>query len=333
MTNNDPSSLAEQKNIYKDKHVLVTGGTGFVGGYFVSALLELGARIRVPIHTRPMLVEHPNLEIIQADLTVEADALKACEGIDYVIHCAGAAAGVGLGAAGLMQGLAINTILAMRCLHAAWTQNVERILIFSSSTGYPVVDHPVREEEFWEGDVFPGYFGYGWMRRYMERLGEFVQKESSTKVTIIRPVAIYGPGDNFDPNSSHVIPALIRRAVAGEVPFTVWGKPDVIRDFLHVKDLARGSLLAMEKLGGADPVNIAWGQETTIKQIVETIFTILKRDPANIIYDEDKPTAIPYRAADISKAKRELGFYPEISLEDGLQETINWYLAQQQSQH
>ncbi|MFC1653097.1 NAD-dependent epimerase/dehydratase family protein [Planctomycetota bacterium] len=319
-------------SFYHSKVVLVTGGTGFVGTHFVEHLLKLGAKVRVPVHLRPLRIEDPNLEGISADLCQEDDALRMCEGIDYLVHCAGATGGVGVDSAGLMGGVAGNIIPAVVTFQAAWKQGVKRLLLFSSSTGYPALDHPVKEDEFWTGDVYPGYLGYGWMRRYMECLGQFIDRDSETRVTLVRPTATYGPHDNFDSNTSHVIPGLIRRAMASEDPFVVWGSPKVVRDFLYVKDLVHGSLLALEKLPGADPVNIGYGREITIQHLVESVLQAVGYGTDNIIYDESKPTALPFRLADTSKAKRLLGFEPTVTLEQGLAETVAWYKRNVRSQ-
>jgi len=316
-------------DFYKSKRVVVTGGTGFVGSHFAESLLELGATVVVPVHDRPLPIEHDGIETISCDLESEKDAFRICEGADYLLHCAGPVGAAGVGPEKLMHGISRGLSLLTKTLHAAWAQKVKRVLIFGSSTGYPALDHPVKEEEFWTGDVDPGYFGYGWMRRYMERVGEFMQNESDTDVTIVRPVAIYGPRDNFDPKTCHVISALINRAVSGEDPYVVWGKSSVVRDFLHVKDFVRGSLLALEKLPGAEPINIAYGKQTTVGEVVEAILKAAGRDDLAVQYDETKPTALPFRMADTTKAQVLLGFKPSISLEEGLADTVAWYKENQ----
>ena len=317
--------MSYQTEFYRDKLVLVSGGTGFVGSHFVEELLRQGARVRVPIHERPLRVHDDRVETMAADLTQQHDCLRACRGVDCVVHAAGAVAAAAVTASNPMAAITANLTLTAEMLQAASTENVDRFLLFSSSTGYPAADRPVKEEEFWSGPTHPTYFGYGWMRRYLERMGEFVHSKSDTKIAIVRPTAVYGRHDDFDPVTSHVVPALIRRAVAKETPFVVWGSPDVVRDFLHITDLIKGSLLLLEKHAQCDPVNIGYGEGVTIGQVVDIILRAAGHVDAEVQYDESKPTTIPFRMADISKARELLGFAPSITIEDGLRDTVDWY--------
>jgi len=310
---------------YKGKRVLVTGGTGFVGLHIVLELLKQGAKVRVPLHNRPLIIQDENIEIISVDLSDQNGCLKAADGVDYVFHAAGAVAGVGLAANGSMAAITTNLILTSQMLQASWTARVKRFLLFSSSTGYPVTDHPVQEDEMWSGPTHPNYFGYGWMRRYFERLGEFVASSSDLQISIIRPTAVYGQYDNFDPLTSHVIPALIRKAVERQTPYEVWGSGEEARDFLHVSDLARGCLLMLEKNPACDPVNIGYGQAVKIKDIVHMILKAAGHNQVEVIFNQSKPTTIPVRAVNTDKARTLLGFEPQVSLEDGLRDTLYWY--------
>jgi GDP-L-fucose synthase len=310
---------------YDGKHVLVTGGTGFVGTHIVQELLKYKTQIRIPIHKRQPLVTGENIETIEADLTSPEDCLRAVRDVDFVFHAAGAVSGAGATTGNPMSSITTNLILTVRMLEAACVSGVKRFLIFSSSTGYPVKEHPVKEEEFWAGPTHTSYFGYGWMRRYLERIAEFVVSKSDMKIAVVRPTAIYGRFDNFDLATSHVVPALICKAVKRSDPYEVWGNGEEVRDFLHVRDLARGCLLMLEKHAVCDAVNIGYGKVVTIREIVQLILEAADYKDAKVVFNTSKPTAIPFRMVDTTKGKSILGFEPEISLKEGLHDTITWF--------
>lgn len=309
---------------YNDRPCVVTGASGFVGTHVVSHLLAAGARVRGIVRERPMIVTDARVEQVHADLSDQTQCRRALEGAEVVFHCAGAVSAAGVTATNPMSAITANLTLTANVLEAAWAVGVDRVQIFGSSTGYPVSDRPIHEDEMWSAPPHPSYFGYGWMRRYLERMGEFVHQRGGTKVVLVRPTATYGRHDNFDPVTGHVIPALIRKAVAGMRPFEVWGTGDEIRDFLHIEDLARGCLMAAERLPTCDPVNIGYGTVSTIREIVDLILEAAGHD-AEIVFNTSKPTTIPVRSVDCGKAKALLGFEPSISLRDGLADTVDWY--------
>ena len=274
-----------------------------MGSHIVEELLIHGAKVRVPIHKRPLPISDGRVEVFRSNLMKEQDCFAAVEGVDYVFHAAGFAGSAAVKVNKAMAAITSNLILTGLMLQAAWAGGVKRFLLFGSSTGYPAADYPIKEEEMWEAPPFEGYFGYGWMR----------------------PTAVYGRRDNFDPGSSHVIPALIQRAATKENPFEVWGSGDVVRDFLHISDLARGCLLMLEKHAECDPVNIGYGRGCTIKETVNLVLEAAGHENAKVVFDTSKPTAIPIRLVDISKARKVLGFEPKIALKDGIRDTVDWF--------
>lgn len=310
---------------YRGKRVLVTGGAGFVGSHLVEELLRQDAFVRIPVHQRSPVIHDHRIEIVKADLTRPEECLTVMAGMDYVVHAAGAVGAAGITPAHQLEGITLNLLLTTRVLTAAWNAGVSRLLLFSSSTVYPAFNRPVKEEETWAGPPHPSYMGYGWMKRYTEKLGEFVVSNSSLQIAIVRPTAVYGRRDNFDPRMGHVISALILKALRKENPFFVWGTGDEVRDFLHISDLARGSLFALEKYAVCDPINIGCGKGVTIRQIVQAVLKATGHETAEVVFDASKPTTIPFRAVDTSKAREILGFMPSISLEAGLKDTVKWY--------
>lgn len=311
---------------YRGRRVLVTGGSGFVGRHLVEQLLEQGADVVVALHRREMPPVHGAEPAgVRADLTRADECLAAMTGIDDVFHAAGVAAGAGASPADTTSAITANLVLTARVLEAAARAGVDRCLVFSSSTVYPALDRPVREEDAWSGPPHQAYQGYGWMRRYLERLAEFVASQGVTQVAIVRPTAIYGRHDNFEPRTSHFVPALIRRAVERERPFEVWGTGEEARDLLHVSDLARGCLLALEKHATADPINIGYGESVRVRDVVRTILDASGYADADVRFNADRPSTVPRRMADCAKARDVLGFSPSVRLEDGLRDTVAWY--------
>jgi GDP-L-fucose synthase len=311
--------------LFSNKKVLVTGGTGFVGRHIVRQLEENGACVRIPLHHRPLTYDCEGVETVHADLARWEDCREASRGVDYVIHAAGAAGAAGVTGSDQMDGITLNLILTTQVLKAAWAEGVRGVLVFGSSTGYPAYDRAVTEDEMWLDEPHPSYFGYGWMRRYLEKLAEYVSRESTCRVIVVRPSAVYGSWDNFSDKTSHVIPALIMRAVRKENPFLVWGRGNEVRDFVHVTDFAKGCLLALEKCSHFEMVNIGAGRSYTIAEIVSTILDAAEHRGASVVFDHTKPATIPCRMLDISKARRLLGFEPEVGLEQGIRDTVQWY--------
>ena len=322
--------LQPEEASFHGRRVLVTGGTGFVGRHIAAELQAQGARVLITVHERPVPPELGSVETVRADLTRAEDAAAALAGVDDVFHCAGAVSGAGASSATVVGGIATNLVLTARVLEAVAAAGVPRCLVFSSSTIYPESDRPLREEDGWSGPPPAAYEGYGWMRRYVEKLAQLVAHQSSTKMAIVRPTAIYGRHDTFDPRSSHFVAALIRRAVAREAPFEVWGTGEETRDLLHVSDLARGCLLAMENYAVAEPINIGAGRTVTVAEVARLVLDAAGYADADLRFNPSKPVTIARRAINCSKARDLLGFTPAVPLTHGLRDTVAWYIGSDQ---
>lgn len=311
---------------YKGKKVLVAGASGMIGSHVVEELLKRGACVRATRHERVPAILDKEIEYLSCDLTNKEECARAVRGMEMVFMCAAATYGAGIAASNPLAFITPNLLMESQMLEAACLAGVERFLMMSSSTVYPPFTHPVKEEEAFSDEPHESYFGVGWMKRYLEKLAEFYYKRYNLKVAIMRPTSIYGPYDVFNPERSHVLPALIRKAVEKLDPFEVWGNGEEIRDFLHARDLARGSLDMLEHHAVCDPITFGYGKGVKIKAILQIILQAAGHENARVIFNSSKPGTIPIRMVDISKAKRVLGFEPLISLEDGIHETVKWYM-------
>ena len=311
-------------SLYKNKKVAVTGGSGFVGTHFIQELLDRGANVRTSIHKTPLKIQDDRIEVLEnIDLTKLDDAMKLVEGVDFVIHCAGYIGHPSSIPTDYQIGLnQINVITNV--LEACYKQGVKRFLDLNSSTGYPDRRYPITEDEYWDDEPFISYYSYGWMRRYREKLMEHTSHLTDMHIGIARGTAIFGPHDNFDLETCHVIPALIKRCLSGEDPFVVWGSPDVTRDFMYVKDLVKGCLLVLEKGESMKPYNVGSGTGVTIGELVQAVVKSSDKNPT-IEWDNSKPTTIPYKVSSIERLQSELNFKPDYTFEQGIKETMEWY--------
>ena len=312
-------------NFFNGKEIAVTGATGLVGSYIVKALAELGANVRAIAHIRPPN-EFTNMatQIVKKDLMILSEACEAIRGAEIVIHAGGITGGIPLAINDPGALVAPNAIFISSVIHACAKENVERLAFISSTVVYPALDRPVREEDVWTGDPYPAYFGISWVKRFAEKLCEFYSKSYELKIAILRPTGVYGRYDNFDENVAHVLPAFISRALAGGDPFVVWGDGNDIRDFLHSSDLAKATLLAVEKYATCDPINVASGQPISTHDLARLVLD-LTGSKARLVTDPSKPRALKVRMIDISKAKKVLGFEPSVPLKEGIEDTIEWY--------
>ena len=310
---------------YRGKVVAVTGSTGLNGSYLVKALADAGAKVRAITHVRPANEFTKEAgEMVAADLMDAGQASEAVRGADIVMHAAGITGGTPLAISDPGAMVAPNAVINSQVIHACAKEKVSRLGFMSSIIVYPVLKGPMREEQAWSGEPYDLYYGLAWVKRFSEKLCKFYQDNSSLKVAIIRPSGSYGRYDNFDENTSHALPAIMKRALSGTDPLKVWGDGRDVRDYVHASDIAKGMLLAVAKHPVCDPVNIASGRACTTKELAQTILDIIG-SKAKLEFDKSKPTALRERRVDISKARKVLSYRPQVTLREGLVDTIDWF--------
>lgn len=314
----------------ENKKVLITGGAGLLATNLIKKLISDGNSTKVwaTLHCTPAQYDHPDVNYIE-DIDLVWD--EGCEDAidtskpDIVIHCAANTSGAGVMASSPMNHVTPNVAMNNFMLDAAYQNGVKTFVFISSNTVYPNFIAPMHETEAIYGNVFDKYYYVANMKQWGERQCEMYRKiDDKMKTIIIRPGNMVGPYDDFKPATSHVVPALIRKVVERHSPIEVWGDGKDIKDFVYVDDVVDGILLAIEK-DESNTYNIASGEDSTINQALHHALKADGYAGAEIVYNMDKPSMIPIRRIDISKAKKELGFEPKISLEEGIKRTVKWY--------
>lgn len=310
---------------FKEKHVLVTGGSGLIGSHLIKELLAHGARVRAAVHNRPLKEFSTHMESVRGDLSRLQDCINATRDMEYVFHLAAFVGGVGRNKAHPARMYTPNMLMQTNMLEAARLMDVDRYLYTSSVCLYPGHISLMSENVAWEGAPEATNASYGWVKRMGELQCQAYAQEYGMDIAIVRPTNAYGPFDNFDLETSHVIPALVRKAVERQDPYTVWGTGEVSRDFIHARDVSKGMMLALEKYHVADPLNLGTGREIKIKDLAYLILKLSGYENAKIILDKTRPSGQPGRRVDTRKAKEKVAFEAQITLEEGLKETIDWY--------
>jgi len=320
-------SLQKVKTLtfYEGKKVLVTGGSGLIGSHLIEALLKEGAEVRTVIHSRPLQLKAEGIEVLKGDLTHMEDCIRAVENVEYVLHLAGVVGGVGMNSAHPALMYTPNILMNTHMLEAARQANVDRYLFTSSACIYPANISYFEEARGWDAPPERTNASYGWVKRMGEFQAQAYVEEYGMKIAIVRPTNAYGPHDNFDLETSHVIPALIRKAVERQDPFVIWASGEASRDFIYARDIARGMAMALERYPVPDPINLATGRSIKIKDLAYLILKISGYENARVIFDRTKPLGQLERTVSIAKAKEKIGFVAKIGLEEGLNETIEWY--------
>lgn len=310
-------------SFFRNKRVLVTGGTGLIGRPLVERLLEQGAIVRVVSLDDPSRAPK-GVEFRRTDLRQFDQCSRVCEGMEFVFHLAGVKGSPKMTAQRPASFLVPTVTFSMNMMEAARRAGIERYL-FTSSVGVYAPAEVFCEDDVWSSFPSPNDRFAGWAKRICELQAEAYRIEYGwDKISIVRPANVYGPYDNFDPENAMVIPSLIRRAADGEHPLVVWGDGSPIRDFIFAGDVARGMMLAMEK-GISRPINLGSGTGVTIREVVQMIAKNLPRKP-EIVWDTTKPAGDRKRLMDTSRA-RSYGFEPQVPIEEGIRETMKWYLA------
>jgi GDP-L-fucose synthase len=303
----------------RDKRIVVTGGAGFLGKQVVEQLCQAGAQL-----DNIMVPRSQTQDLRQRD---------ACEQVvanqDIVIHLAAHVGGIGLNQAKPAELFYDNLIMGTQLIHAAYQAQVEKFVCVGTICAYPkFTPVPFKEDDLWCGYPEETNAPYGIAKKALMVQLQAYQQQYGFNGIFLLPVNLYGPGDNFDPASSHVIPALIRKVheaqQANVAAIPVWGDGSPTREFLYSTDAARGIVMATQAYNRPEPVNLGTGMEISIRDLLNLI-TELMGFSGEIVWQTDKPNGQPRRCLDVNRAFETFGFRTKMEFRDGLQRTIDWY--------
>lgn len=301
----------------QNKKIVVTGGTGFLGKHVVEKLKQHGATdILIPTSK-------------EYDLRNRDDCEKAVKGKNIVIHLAAQIGGIGFISEHPGEIFYNNIIMGVQMMETSRAAGVSKFIGIGTACEYPEsIPLPFKEDDIWKGSPEDVTAPYGWAKKMLIIQGKAYRKQYGFNAIHVLPVNLYGPRDNFNRKSGHVIPALIKKIINAKnikAPFVeVWGSGKATREFLYVDDAADGIILALEKYNEIEPLNLGTGIETSIKEVTELIMDMVGYKGA-IKWNSNQPDGQPRRQLDISKA-RSLGFEPKIGLREGLGKTIKYYV-------
>lgn len=307
---------------FDDKKILITGGAGFLGSFLVDELInERG-------------VKRSNITIPRSkttDLRIMENCKRAVEGQDIVIHLAASVGGIGFNQENPATLFYDNITMGVQLIEAARLAKVGKFVALGTICAYPkFTPVPFREEDLWNGYPEETNAPYGLAKKMLLVQSQAYRRQYGFNCIYLLPVNLYGPRDNFDPRSSHVIPALIKKFVDakenGDRTVTLWGTGKATREFLYVEDAAHGIVLATERFNGPEPVNLGAGFEISIADLAVLIKELVGFD-GELVYDASKPDGQPRRMLDTSRAYQEFGFRAATDFRTGLRRTIDWYLG------
>jgi GDP-L-fucose synthase len=311
--------LETRHHFWQDKRVCVTGGAGFLGSFVVDKLNRLGAGdVFVPRSRDYDLVQ------MEAVRQLLSDARP-----DMVIHLAARVGGIGANRAHPAEFFYENLMMGAQLFHESWKSGIDKFVAVGTVCAYPkFTPIPFREENLWNGYPEETNAPYGIAKKMLLVQSEAYRQQHGFNSIFLLPVNLYGPGDNFDLETSHVIPALIRKCLEaeerGEEEIVAWGDGSPTREFLYVQDAADGILLAAERYNKSDPVNLGSGFEISIRDLLATIARLTEFS-GRIVWDTSKPNGQPRRALDTTRAWQEFGFRATTDFEEGLRSTVKWY--------
>lgn len=309
------------------KRVLVTGGAGFLGTHVVKALKERGC-------TDIVVPRFGSGEILDDETTWDLRYREDCWevvgwDINIVLHLAATVGGILFNQEHPAEMVYNNLVMGAHLMEEARLAGVQKFLTVGTACMYPESPPiPFREDDLWKGYPTEVTAPYGLAKRALLTLSQAYRKQYGFNAIFVIPTNLYGPGDHFDPEYGHVIPALVRKFVEakrqGHKSVTVWGTGKATRDFLYVEDAAEGILLAVERYYGPEPVNLGSGRETPIRELVETIVEAVGYR-GKVVWDATKPDGQPRRLLDTARAKAAFGFESRTTLLEGLRRTLEWY--------